>query len=202
MQSNPGKSHLTWFTVVLVTVQPAPTALHYTKSQPIPFLPMHMGLNPNFLSHIFKKKTPFPDDSPNNNKANDRNDLPSSTNFNPHQYPATPNSSQHYSDTNSKSLQHHLDSALKILIQTSGTSADGVTPQVRNTLKAINALVSMETQTYNPPPFKSFRKVTKWLQIPRSPKWNTVVPAIATKRLTQSVIALALPTGQVIITPG
>ena len=127
---------------------------------------MHIGLHPNFLSHILQ---PFPDDSPNNNTSNDRNDLPSSANLNLHQYPPIPTSSQHQPDTISKSLEHHLDSALTILIQTSGI-VDGVTPQARNTLKAINALASMEAPTYDPLPFKSVRKVARWLQIPRCPK--------------------------------
>ena len=156
--------------MVLVTVQPAPTTLHGFETQPHPmnpFLPIHMGLHPNFLSHILQ---PFPDDAPNKNTANDRNDLPSSTNLKPHQYSAAPDSLQRHPDTISKSLEHHLDSALAILIQTSGTSADGVTLQARNTLKAINALVSMETPIYDPPPSKFVKKAVKWLQIPRSPK--------------------------------
>jgi hypothetical protein len=119
-----------------------------------------MGLPPNFLSHILQ---PFSDDAPKNNTAND---LPSSTNLSLHQYPAT----QDHTDTHPKSLEHHLDSALAILIQTSGILADGVTPQARNTLKAINALACMETPTYNPLPFNPVRKVAKWLQIPRCPK--------------------------------
>ena len=129
-----------------------------------------MGLRPNFLSHILQL---FPDDDDPNNSttADDWNDLLSSTNL--HSHPATPNSSRHHPDstiTNSKSLEHHLDSALSILIQTSGILADGVTPQARNTLKAINALVSMETPSYDPPSFKYVGRVVKWLQIPRSPK--------------------------------
>ena len=153
-----------------ITIQLATTTLPGLESQPHPinpFLPMHLGLPPDFLSHILQ---PFPDDAPNNNKANDWDDFPSSTNLIPHQYPATPSSSQHRPDTNSNSLEHHLDSALAILIQTSGLLTDGVSPQARNTLRAINALVSMETPTYNPPPLKSVRKVAKWLQIPRYPK--------------------------------
>ena len=113
-----------------------------------------MGLDPNFLSHILP---PFPDDSefPINNTVNDW--IGSSKNLHPlsHNYPATLNSSllrhMHHPDTNSKSLEHHLDSALAILIQTSGTPplAEGVSLQARNTLKAINALVSMESsKTY------------------------------------------------------
>jgi hypothetical protein len=80
------------------------------------------------------------------NMANNWNEL---TNLHPHHYPATPNSSRH---TNSKLLENHLDSALAILIQTSGISAGGVTPQARNTLVAINELVSMETASYDPTP--------------------------------------------------
>ena len=161
-----------------ITVQPAPTTLPASgpesHSNPInPFLPIHMGLHPNFLSIL----QPFPDGAVINNMANDRNDLPSSTNLHPHHNPATPNSSRHRRpDTNSESLEHHLDSALAILIQTSGILGDGdddhgVTPQTRNTLKAINALIPVETTTY-PPPFKSVgkRKMVKWLQIPRSLK--------------------------------
>ena len=162
------------FTVmsVKISLRPAPTTLpgHESHPHPInPFLPMHMGLHPNFLSHILQ---PFPNNaSNNNNTANNWNDLPSSTNLHPHHYPATPRSSRHRPDTDSKSLEHHLDSALDILIQTSGILADGVTPRARNALKAINALVSMETPTYDPPPrFIFVRKVAKWLQIPRCPK--------------------------------
>ena len=157
-----------------MTVQPAPTALHGPETQPHPinsFLPMHMGLPPNFLSHILQ---PFPDDDASNNSmANDQIGLHSSRNINLHPYPATPDSSRHHHhpDTISKSLEHHLGSALEILIQTSGILADGVSPQARNTLRAINTLVSMETPpTYDPPPLKSVRKVVKWLQISRSPK--------------------------------
>ena len=143
-----------------------------------------MGLHPNLLSHILQ---PFPNDATNNNinTANDwnNNDLPSSSSTNlhhysphhrHHNYPSTSNHAPHHrlEDINSNSLEHHLDSALAILIQTSGILADGVTPQARNALKAINSLVSMETPSYDdpPPPFKSVRKVVKWLQIPRSPK--------------------------------
>ena len=143
--------------------------LHGIETQPYPinpFLPMRMGLHPNFLSHILQ---PFPDDALDNNTANDRNELPSSTNLNPHQYSVAPDSSQHQPDATSNSLEYHLHSALAILLQTSGTLADGVTPQARNTLKAINALVSTETPTRDPP-FKVSRKAFKWLQIPRSPK--------------------------------
>ena len=135
-----------------------------------------MALRPNSLSR--SNLQPFPDDAKNKNTPNNGNDLlsGSSTNVHPHHYPATPNSSRHRPDTNSKSLEHHLDSALEILIQSSGILADasdGVTPQVRNTLRAINALVSksMETPIYDPPPrFISVKKVAKWLQIPRSPR--------------------------------
>lgn len=128
-----------------------------------------MGLHPNLLSHILQ---PFPDGAPNNNKANNWNGSPSSTNLQPHKHPTTLNASQHRLDTNSNSLEHHLDSALAILIQTSGISSDDVTPKARNALRAINALASMETPTYDPRPYKSVRKVAlpKWLQIPRTPK--------------------------------
>ena len=123
---------------------------------------MHMGLHPNFLSHILQ---PFSADSLNNNITNDWNDLPSLTDLNPHQYPpVTPNLSQHHLDTDSKSLEHHLNSALAILLQTTGILADGITPQARNTLKAINVLVSIETPTHNPLPFKSVKEVVKWLR--------------------------------------
>lgn len=155
---------------VKISVHPALTTLPGPESQPHPinpFLPMHMGLHPNFLSHILQ---PFPNDASN---GNNWNDLASPTNLHPHHYPPTPSSSRHRSDDNSKSLEHHLNSALEILIQTSGILADGVTPKARNTLKAINSLVSIETPTYDPPPqarFISVRKVAKWLQIPRSPK--------------------------------
>ena len=155
--------------LVKTLLQPAPTTLSGLEPQPHlinPFLPMHMGFHPNFLSHI---PQPFSDDAPiNNNMANNWNNLPSSTNFHPHHYPPTPNSSRHRPDTDLKLLEHHLDSALEILrvIQTSGISTDGITPQARNTLKAINALAL--------PRFKCIKKVAKWLQFPRSPKLNTV----------------------------
>ena len=142
--------------LVKISVPPAPATFPGPESQPRPtnpFLQIHMGLHPN------------------NNTASSWNDLSPSTNLHPH-YPVTPNSSPHSScpDTNSKPLEHHLNSALAILIQTSGILADAsdVTPQARNTLKAINALVSMETPRR--PRFKSVRKLAKWLQIPRSPK--------------------------------
>ena len=139
-----------------------------TQPHPInPFLPMRMSLHSNYLSPILQ---PLPDDALNKNAASDGSELLSSTNFNPHQYPAAPDSSQHHPDTISKSLEHHLKSALVILIQTSGILADGVTPQARNTLKAINALVSTETPTYDPLPFKVARKAVKWLQTLRSPR--------------------------------
>ena len=123
IQSNLGEWYFISFTVpvVLVTVQ---LAYNFTWLWVAPhpinsFLPMHMGLHPNFLSHLLQ---PFSADSPNNNKANDWNNLPSSTNRNPHQYPATPKSSHHRPDTitNLKSLEHHLGSALAILIHISG----------------------------------------------------------------------------------
>ena len=172
MKSNSGEYYLIWITAVLeklIIVHPAPTTLPGPEFQSHvinPFLPIH---RPDFLSHILQ---PFPDDAPSINMANYRND---STNYHHHHH--TPNSSRHCPDTNSKSLEHHLDSTLEILIQTSGILADGITPQARNTLKAINALVSTEapTPSYVPPPrFKSVRKVAKWLQISRSPgpKWS------------------------------
>jgi hypothetical protein len=91
----------------------------------------------------------------NNNWDDLTNDLRS------HHYPATPNSSRRSLNTDSELLEHHLESALSILIQTSGILADGVTPQARNTLIAINAVISMEIPSYNPSPFKSVRKVIK-----------------------------------------
>jgi len=114
--------------------------------------PMDIGLHLYLLPHI---PQPF-------NAANNCSGLPTLT-YLPHHNPATPNPSRHRPDTNSKSLEHHLDSALAILIQTSGILADDVTPQARNTLKAINALASsMKTPTYDPLPFEPVRKVAKW----------------------------------------
>ena len=150
-----------------IFVQPAPTTLSGPESlsQPHP-----ITSNPFLRIHTMGHH-------PSNNTANSWIDLPSSTNLHPHHYPATLNSSRHRTDTNLQSLEHHLNSALIILIQTSGILADDVTPQARNTLKAINALISMETvtktPTYDPLPpsrFKSVRKIAKWMQIPRSPK--------------------------------
>ena len=150
--------------LVKTLLQPAPTALPGHESQPHPInplFPMHAGFHANFLSHILQ---PFPDHDAqnNNNTANNWNNLPSSTNLHPHHYPATPSSSRHRPDTDLKSLEHHLDSALEILrvIQTSCILTDGITPQARNTLKAINALAF--------PRFKCVKKMAKWLQIPRS----------------------------------
>ena len=150
----------------------APTTLpgHDSESHPHPinpFLPIQMSLRPNSLSHILQ---PFPDhdDAPHHNTENNWNDfkLPSSTNLHAHHYPVTTNSSRHRPDTDSKSLEHHLDSSLKILtgIQSSGILADGITPQARDTLKAINALVFKKTL----PHFKFVKNVVKpdWLQIP------------------------------------
>ena len=65
-QPNLGKLYWIWFTVVLVTIRPAPIALHGPETQPHPInpcLPMHMGLPPKFLWHILQ---PFPDDDVSN----------------------------------------------------------------------------------------------------------------------------------------
>jgi hypothetical protein len=104
----------------------------------------------------------------------------------PHHHPAeSPPAGNLSLDTNSKRLEYHLESALAtaLAIQTSGisSSADILSPRAHNTLKALNALVSVETPVSgsrivaNDPPARSnyVKKVTKWLRIPQSLKQDT-----------------------------
>jgi hypothetical protein len=158
--------------VVLVTVQRSASTYNFTRPRvpaPLdePLSPMHTGLHQNFLSHILQPSPMLQIKI----RLMTRMACPhQQINLSPHHYPATPNSLQHrrYTNSNRWITISSLDFALAFLIQLSGILADGVTPQVRVTLKAINALVSMETPTYDPLPFKSVRNVTKWSQIPRS----------------------------------
>jgi hypothetical protein len=140
-----------------------------------PFLPMHMGLHlnmplpPNLEPLPGTIQNPFP----NNITVNPCRDT------DPQHQPAesqpASNPFRHPLDTNSKRLEYHLESALAtaLTIQTSGisSSADILSPRAHNTLKALNALVSVEMPVSGPrnvtkdPPtrFKYLKKVTKWL---------------------------------------
>ena len=145
-----------------------------------PFLPMHMGLHPSlFLPPNIK---PFPgiqNASPNNITLNPWHDT--NPQHQPTESPPVSNSSHYPPDTNSKRLEYHLDSALAtaLAIQISGisSSADILSPRAHNTLKALNALVSVEMPVSGPstlasdPParFKFVKKVTELLRIPQSP---------------------------------
>lgn len=155
------------------SMMPAPTTLPGTAFQQLPInplLPMHMGLYPNFLSHI----QPFPSDlqdAPPNITANTWTDL--QPNRHPSHYlPKSSLATNSSPDANSKCLQveHHLDAALAaaLSIDTSRSSAEILTPRAQNTLKAFNALVSMETPVSSPRTTASRRRVAKWLQIPWS----------------------------------
>ena len=152
-----------------------------------PFLPMHMGLHPSFLlpPNLEPLPSTIQNTSPNNITVNPWH------NTDPQHHPAesspgpASNSSRYPLDTNSKRLEYHLESALAtaLTIQTSGmsSSADILSPRAHNTLKALNALVSMEIPIFGPrtvandPParFKYLKKVTKRLRIPQSFKLDT-----------------------------
>ncbi|KAF8814547.1 hypothetical protein BYT27DRAFT_6964533 [Phlegmacium glaucopus] len=174
---------------------PAPTTLPGPEFQPFqPFLVnpfLNMGLHPSlFLPHILP---PLPgaaqNASPNNIMVNKWSDTFSQPNLPPHHHPESPTAtdlSPDPPDTNSKRLEYYLDSALvtALIIQTSGisSSVDILSPRAYNTLKALNALVSVETPLFCPrtvasdPPtrFKSVRKATRWLRTwnPQAPKEN------------------------------
>lgn len=148
---------------------------------------LHTGLDPNMLlSPILQ---PFPGAvQPPNITANERNDTSLQPNRHPDHYlpksPQATNSPQNSPDTNSKRLEHLLDAALEtalttaLIIQTSGGSAEILSPRAHNTLQMLNALVSAETPVSSPNDmasnphtrFKSVRNVASWLRIPRSPK--------------------------------
>ena len=124
-----------------------------TEFQPFPmnpFLPMHMGLPPN-LSHILQ---PSP---PNNYTTDDGSNSSSQTTLNPCHYPAesplATNSSRDILDSDSKRLEHYLHSALAIVVKASGisSSAEILTPRAHKTLRALNALVPVETPVPSPP---------------------------------------------------
>lgn len=147
-----------------------------------PFLPMRMGLHPSLL--LPPNLEPFPgtiqNAFPNNITVNSWSDTDP-------QHPPTesPPASNPSLDTNSKRLEYHLESALAtaLTIQTSGisNSANILSPRAHNTLKALNALVSVEMPVSSPRAvandsparLKFVKKVTKWLRIPQSPKQDT-----------------------------
>ena len=66
----------------------------------------------------------------------------------------SPPASYSFLDTNSKRLEYHLEFALAtaLTIQTSGisNSADILSPRAHKTLKALNALVSVELPVSDP----------------------------------------------------
>ena len=139
-------------------------------------IPMHMGLhllNPEPLPGTIQNT------SPNNITANPwRNTDPQ---HDPTESPPTSNPL----DTNSKCLEYHLDSALAtaLAIQTSGisSSTDILSPRAHNTLKALNALVSMEmpvsdprTIANDPPALSEYvKRVIKQLRIPQPSEQDT-----------------------------
>ena len=157
----------------------ATSTLPGPKFQPFPvnpFLPMHMGLHPRFL--LPPNLEPLPgtiqDASPSNITINPWRDTDSDPQHPPVESPPARNSTL---DTDSKCLEYLLESALAtaLTIQTSGisSSANILSPRAHNTLKALNALVSVDipvsaskTVANDPPPrFKFVKKVTKWLRI-------------------------------------
>jgi hypothetical protein len=165
----------------------APMTLSGPAFQPFPMnslLPTHMGPPPNFLSHILQ---PFPGNlSPNNYATDDLSTLSSQTTLHPCHYPAesplATNPSRDILDSEAKRLEHHLHSALTIVVKASGvsSSAEIMTPQAHNTLKALNALVPVETPVPRPPKTMANdspacsnsvgKEVTRWLRTSRSPK--------------------------------
>ena len=173
---------------VVTTTLPGP------EFQPLPvnpFLPMHMGLHPSLLLPPNLERLPgtIQNASLNNVTVKPWHDMNSQ--HHPAESPPSSNSSQYPLDTNSERLEHleHLlDSALAtaLSIQTSGVSnsADILSPRAHNTLKALNALVSVEMPVFcprtveNDPParFKFVKKVTKWLRIPQSPVPKQDIP--------------------------
>ena len=140
---------------------------------------MHMGLHPSSL-------LPPPNLQPLPGKNASPNDITVNPwhNTDPQHYPAespaASNSSRNHRDTNSKRLEYLLESALAtaLAIQTSGisNSSDILSPRAHNTLKALNALVSVEmpvsgskTVANDPPArFKYVKRVSKWFRIPQS----------------------------------
>ena len=155
----------------------ATTALPGPELQPFlvnPFLPMHMGLHPSFLPHNLE---PLPgtvqNASLNNIMVNPWHDT--DPQYHPDEYPPASNSLQNPLDTNSKRLEYLLNSTLAtaLTIQTSGISilGDILSPRAQNTLKVLNALVSVEMPVSgprtivnnSPAHFKYVKKVTHWL---------------------------------------
>lgn len=140
-----------------------------------PFLPIHMGLHPSFLlpPNLEPLSGTIQNASPTNITVNPWCDT------DPQHHPVeSPPARNSPLDTNSKRLEYLLESALAtaLTIQISGitSSANILSPRAHNTLKALNALVSVETPVSdsetvaNDPPsrFKFVKKVTKWLRIP------------------------------------
>ena len=148
------------------------------------FLQMHMGLHRTSASPPNPEPHPnsIQNASPNNIIINPGGDT------DPQHHSAesslASNSSQYHLDTNSKRLEYHLQSALAtaLTIQTSEISSSGdiLSPRAYNTLKALNALVSVEMPVSSPravandPPARSKfnKKMTnlKWLRKSQSPK--------------------------------
>ena len=174
-----------WFHPVLFRegnfIHLAITTLPGPDFQPLPvnpFLPMHMGLHPSSLR--LPNFEPLPGNiqnaSSNNITVNPWRDA--DPQHHSAEFPPASNSSRYPLDNISKRLEYHLDSALQaaLTIQTSEIS-----PRAHNTLKALNALVSVDMPVSGPrtvasdPParFKFVKKMTKWLRIPQSPKQDT-----------------------------
>ena len=161
----------------------ASTTLSGPDFQPSPINPFPMGLSPNFLSRILQPFAGGIHNAPqNNDTSSEWNDLSSQRNLHPSQYPAEPplatSSSRDPLDTDMKRLEHHLDSALAsaLTIHASGISSSDeiLSPRAHRSLKALNALVSVEmpissqrlTSNDRPTRFNSVKKVARWLQIP------------------------------------
>ena len=171
----------------------ATTTLPGPEFQPFPvnpFLPMHMGLHPSFLLPPNLEPPPetIQNKSPNNITVNPWHNT--DPQHHPAESPSTSNNASRYSlDTtnNLKRLEYHLESALAtaLAIQTSeissSSSAGILSPRAHNTLKALNALVSVEMPVSDPRTvakipsarFKYAKKVTKWLRFPQSSKQDT-----------------------------
>ena len=150
-----------------------------------PFLPMHMGLHPSLLlPPTIGPLHSTPNASPNDITVNPLCDR--GLQQHPAEYPPANNPSRCPLDnTNSKRLEYLLESALAtaLTFQASGisSSADILSPRAHNTLKALNALVSVEVPipgpgilpSDSPARFKFVKKMAKWLRIPQSPNQDT-----------------------------
>jgi hypothetical protein len=139
-----------------------------------------LGLHPSFilrpnLEHF--PGTTIQDAYPNDITVNPWRDT------DPQHHPAEspPVSSYSSLDYNSnKRLEYHLESALDTVLGVLSSADNILSPRAHNTLKALNALVSVEKPVSGPmtianddPPtrFNNVTKnVTKWLGFPQSPK--------------------------------